>query len=73
VDIAVSPECRRRGVGAALLARIRAEAGGLPLTARIYPDNGPSLAMFAAAGFRLAQADGSAQVAARWDNTVIDS
>ena len=71
VEIAVLRSWRRRGVGAALLARLAERFPGMPLTANIFPDNAASLALFAAAGFTLTE--GAAQVAARRDNGVIDT
>ncbi|GAA0655307.1 GNAT family N-acetyltransferase [Brevundimonas lenta] len=73
VDVAVTPSARRRGIGAALLDALKAEAGPAPLTANIFPENHASLALFAAAGFELRHEDGSAQVQAHWENDVIDS
>jgi len=58
VGISVAPEARGRGVGHAMLEAALAAARADPdlpvmaFVARIRPDNAPSLALFAGAGFR---------------------
>ena len=53
VDIAVSPDVRNRGFGAAAVAVLQREAAttGLGVRALVSPENGPSLAMFRRRGF----------------------
>lgn len=67
VEIATAPQWRRRGVGAALLERIAAEAraSGQDATAHIFITNTASLGLFSSAGFTLTTQDGAAQVIAR--------
>ena len=53
--IAVDPEFRRRGIGRALVSRFadaQERSGASRLTATCRPDDRPSLAFFAALGFR---------------------
>jgi ribosomal protein S18 acetylase RimI-like enzyme len=53
--IAVDPEFRRRGIGRALVSRFadaQERTGASRLTATCSPDDRPSLAFFAALGFR---------------------
>jgi ribosomal protein S18 acetylase RimI-like enzyme len=67
VEIATAPRWRRRGVGAALLERVAAEAraGGQDATAHIFVTNTASLGLFSGAGFTLTAQPGAAQVVAR--------
>ena len=54
-DMVVLPECRGRGVGAALLAHVvvgAREAGALRLTLLSDEDNAPAHAVYAAEGFQ---------------------
>ena len=61
VEIATAPEWRRRGVGAALLEHVAAEAreGGQDATAHIFITNTASLGLFSSAGFTLTTPDGA--------------
>lgn len=67
VEILTAPDWRRRGVAAAILARVEAEARatGQDVTAHIFVTNTASLALFAGAGFTLEQSPGAAQASAR--------
>jgi ribosomal protein S18 acetylase RimI-like enzyme len=66
-EIIVAPEWRRRGVGAAVLARVaeQARAQNRDVTASIFVSNIPSLSLFSSAGFALDLTPGAAQVTAR--------
>ena len=67
VEIVVSPDWRRRGVAAAMLAQVRREArqSGQAVTAHIFVTNIASLGLFRRAGFRLTIEAGAAQSLAR--------
>jgi GNAT superfamily N-acetyltransferase len=55
-DLFVLPTHRRRGVGRALLASVRAaaiEAGALRLVVQTEDDNDPALRLYAASGFEM--------------------
>lgn len=67
VEIVVSPDWRRRGVAAAMLAQVRAEArrSGQAVTAHIFVTNTASLTLFGRAGFTLTTTPGAAQAVAR--------
>lgn len=67
VEILTAPEWRRRGVAAAILAQVEAEARdrGQDVTAHIFVTNTASLALFSAAGFAMEQSPGAAQATAR--------
>jgi len=55
MNIAVSPDHRRRGVAAGLLRRLLEEAGGvLPLTLEVRVSNREAIAMYERYGFRSA-------------------
>ena len=66
-EIIIAPEWRRRGVGAAVLARVaeQARAQGRDVTASIFVSNAPSLGLFSSAGFTLDLPPGAAQASAR--------
>ena len=67
VEILTAPDWRRRGVAAAILRQVAAEAraAGEDVTANIFVTNTASLALFAAAGFDLESVPGAAQATAR--------
>lgn len=67
VEILTAPDWRRRGVAAAILSQVAAEAraAGEDVTANIFVTNTASLALFAAAGFDLESVPGAAQATAR--------
>lgn len=51
VDIAIDPECQGMGIGTAALRSVRALMPGAVFDAMVLPDNKPSYALFAGAGF----------------------
>lgn len=67
VEIVIAPEWRRRGVAAAILTRVAADAGatGRDVTAHIFVSNAASLALFGSLGFTLTTDPGAAQSVAR--------
>lgn len=66
VEIIIAPEARRRGVGAAILKQVIAEAraSGRDATASIFASNTASLGLFASAGFTVDLPPGAAQATA---------
>jgi phosphinothricin acetyltransferase len=75
VSVYVAGSARRRGVGRALLEALlaRADAAGLwTLQATIFAENGPSVRLHEAAGFRLVgRRERIAQLDGRWRDTVL--
>lgn len=75
VSVYVAGSARRRGVGRALLEALieRADAAGLwTLQATIFAENGPSIRLHEAAGFRLVgRRERIAQLDGRWLDTVL--
>ncbi len=57
VSIAIDPECQGRGIGTATLRLVRALMPGAVFDATVFPDNKPSYALFAAAGFAAVSED----------------
>jgi ribosomal protein S18 acetylase RimI-like enzyme len=66
VEIIIAPEARRRGVGAAILNQVIAEAraSDRDATAFIFASNTASLGLFASAGFTVDLPPGAAQATA---------
>lgn len=75
VSVYVANSARRRGVGRALLESLvaRADAAGLwTLQATIFAENGPSIRLHEAAGFRLVgRRERIARLDGRWRDTVV--
>ena len=57
VSIAVDPECQSKGIGTAALRLVRALMPGAVFDALVLPDNKPSSALFAGAGFAAVSGD----------------
>jgi len=55
MNVAVAPECRRRGIARRLIARLIEEGGGsLPFTLEVRVSNRPAIVMYERLGFRSA-------------------
>jgi ribosomal protein S18 acetylase RimI-like enzyme len=72
-EIITAPDARRRGVGAAILRQVIAEAraAGKDATAFIFASNGPSQALFTSAGFTVDLPPGAAQATATLRTSII--
>jgi ribosomal-protein-alanine N-acetyltransferase len=55
MNVAVAPECRRRGIAGRLISKLVDEAGGkLPFTLEVRVSNRAAIAMYEGLGFRSA-------------------
>jgi len=67
LDVAVLPDCRRRGTGSAVVRRIQEEARGAGKPVTVYVETfNPSLRLFRDLGFRTT-AEHGIQLLLRWD------